>query len=464
MSNNQPGMAEQAAIAEYEWKPRPVNVWVGVEPYNRLQTHILNGLRERLEARGCIFVERPDQETPLGPVAHLAIVFGQSMEEEIGPLEIMGKLPKPRGSMLVINTVASLPDVPQFDLARGQLVKKSGHFGVIAEGDADGEHVERAVWASMAGNNRLLTGGEVDIFDQVALRAQAHVSAEKVTLHTGDDSTRLTWAAWCASPVHTAIAKAAHTLGAVGIIEDEVPLDQYGSSEQVRSVLRFLQKAALGEGMRSQIDMNWRIMGVTTSGGNKVNVSDRPEDGHVIPICSLTWSGYVRAIPDDCPVTYVPPSVETHENGMVYLASSLVNAGLVHDLDGFLAYLKDHFAEHETIDVVPQGMTPKVTALDHFHRQPKEDSIREPERVEIVYPDTSRFPEIDFPCGVREAELHLLSALFQSESFRTPGPLGRKVIVAVLPGHGSVAAYGGPREELTDVLVNGMEMEEIVRI
>lgn len=84
--------------------------------------------------------------------------------------------------------------------------------------------------------------------------------------------------------------------------------------------------------------------------------------------------------------------------------------------------------------------------------------------MEIVYPDTARFPEIDFPCGVREAELHLLSALFQSESFRTPGPLGRKVIIAVLPGHGSVAAYGGPRDELTDVLVNGMEMEEIVRI
>lgn len=464
MSNNQPGMVEQAAVAEYEWQPKPVNVWVSVQPYNRLQAHILKGLRARLEARGCIFVDRPDQPTPLGPVAHLGIVFGRTLEQEISPLEIMAKLPKPRGSMLIINTVESLPDVPLFDLARGQLVKKAGHFGVIAEGDPDSEHVKRAVWASMAGNNRLLTGSEVEIFDQVALRAQAHVSAEKVTNHEGDISTRLTWAEWCASPVHADIARAARALGAAGIIEDEVPLDQYGSGDQVRSVLRFLQKAALGEGMRSQIDMNLRIMGVTTSGGNKVNVSERPEDGHVIPIGALTWTGYIRAIPEDCPITYVPPSVETHENGMVYLASALVNAGLVHDLDSFLAYLKNHFAEHETIDVVPEGMTPKVTALDHFHRQPKEDTIREPDRVEIVYPDTARFPEIDFPCGVREAELHLLSALFQSESFRTPGPLGRKVIIAVLPGHGSVAAYGGPRDELTDVLVNGMEMEEIVRI
>ncbi len=109
-------------------------------------------------------------------------------------------------------------------------------------------------------------------------------------------------------------------------------------------------------------------------------------------------------------------------------------------------------------------MQPKVVAIEHFHRQPKAGSIREPDRVEVVYPDTSVFPEIDFPCGVREAELHLLPAVFRSEAFRTPGPLGRKMILAVLPGHGSVALYGGEREELTDLLVNGMEMEEIVRV
>ncbi|HLV44977.1 MAG TPA: hypothetical protein VKY39_08460 [Aggregatilineales bacterium] len=463
MTHSQLGTSH-GAVAAYEWEPKPVNVYVSRSPRNRLQSYILSKLRERLEARGCIFVDRPDQATDLGPVAHVGIAFGQDLQEEISPLELLGKLPKPRGSMLVINTVESMPGIPLFDLARGQLVKKAGHFGVVAEGDPDGEHVNRALWASMAGNNRLLDGDEDTIFDQIALRVQAHVSAEKVTVHQGDSPTLMTWAEWSAAPVHADIARAARALGAAGIIEDEVPLGQYGSGEQVRSVLRFLQKAALGEGMRSQIDMHLRVMGVTTSGGNKINVSPDPADGHVIPIGELSWTGYYRALPADCPVSYVPPSVETHENGMVYLASALVNAGLVDSLDGFLNYLRAHFAEHETVEIVPDGMEPAVKALDHFHRQPKAGTIAEPERIEIVYPDTSRFPEIDFPCGVREAELHLLSAFFQSESFRTPGSLGRKVIVAVLPGHGSVAAYGGPRDELTDVLVNGMEMEEIVRI
>lgn len=463
MRENQTGMLEKAEVVAYEWTPRPVNVYVSVEPYNRLQAHILERLRERLEARGCVFVDRPDQPTELGPVAHLGIVFGRDLDEEISPLALLGKMPKPRGSMLVINTVESLPQIPLFDLARGQLVKKAGHFGMLAEGDLNGEHVERALWASMAGNNRLLTGDEDTIIDQIALRVQAHVSAEKVTQHAGDTEAPMTWAEWGESPVHADIAQAAHVLGDVGIIENEVPLEQYGTGDQVRSVLRFLQKAALGEGMRSQVDMNWRVMGVTTSGGNKINVSPDPNEGHVIPISKLTWTGYVRAIPEDCPITYVPPSVETHENGLVYLASALVNEGLVDSLDSFLAYLKNHFAEHEMIDIVPEGMEPSVKALDHFHRQPKAGTVEEPERVEIVYPD-ERFPEIDFPCGVREAGLHLLSAMFQSESFRTPGPLGDKVIIAVLPGHGLVAAYGGPREELTDILVNGMEMEEIVRI
>ena len=81
-------------------------------------------------------------------------------------------------------------------------------------------------------------------------------------------------------------------------------------------------------------------------------------------------------------------------------------------------------------------MTPKVTVIDHFHRQPVAGSFRNPGRVEVVYPDLARFPEIDFPCGVREAELHLLSGLFQSQAFTAPEPLDGKVIIVVLPGTG----------------------------
>jgi hypothetical protein len=37
-------------------------------------------------------------------------------------------------------------------------------------------------------------------------------------------------------------------------------------------------------------------------------------------------------------------------------------------------------------------------------------------------------------------------------------------VIVVLPGHGSVALYNGPRHELTDLLINGMELEEVARV
>ena len=448
---------------EYVWRPRPINVWVGMNPCNELQWHVLRELSKRLEARGCVFVRVPGEETELGSTVHLAIGFGARLGEEITPNVVYGRLPKPRGTVLMITTVERFPKMNLFDLARGQLLRKAGHIGILVEGDPRGTGVRRALWASMAGNHRLLEGREEDIFDDLALRAQAHAGAEKVNRHEGDDETMISWLEWKGSPVHRDIAQAGRALGEAGIIEDKVVLDQYGSSRQAQLVLRFLERAALGEGMRSQLDPQLRVMGVTATGGGKVNVSPDPMDGHVIPIGRLTWEGYVRAIPRGCPIAFPDPSIETHENGMVYLAGALVNAGLVDSFDGFLRFLKDHFARHERIDILPEGMQPKALAIEHFHRQPRKGSIKDPSKVEIVYPDLERFPRIDFPCGVREAELQLLSALFRAQAFREPGPLD-KVVIAVLPGHGSVALYGGPREELTDILVNGMEMEQPMRV
>ncbi len=220
----------------------------------------------------------------------------------------------------------------------------------------------------------------------------------------------------------------------------------------------------MGEGMRSQLDPKLRVMGVTTSGGNKIHVSPDARDGHSIPIQAVTWEGYIRAIPSDCPVNFITPSVETHENAMVYLAGALLNEGLVHDLDSFLAYTRDYLAENGSIDILPKGMKPRLKVIDHFHHQPVEGSFKEPERVEVVYPDPDRFPEIDFPCGVREAELHLLSGLFRSKFFMADEPLNGKVVVVVLPGHGLVAVSDCSRAQLTETLINDMEMEEIMRV
>jgi hypothetical protein len=449
----------------YTWQARPINLWVARPPDSRLLARVLDGLRQRLEARGCIFVDAPGQATPLGPVTHVAIGCWENYVEEISPLEFLTQMPKPRGQGMAIALLERIPDDANlFDLARGLLVRKSGHVGVVVEGRPDDEVVRRVLWASMAGNFRLLDGDEASILDSVAFRVQAHIGSEKMTGHDGDEGGRLTWEAWCAAPLHAEMAQSGRALGAARLIEDQVPLEQYGTGLQVHHVLRFLQRSALGEGMRSQLDVNLRVMGVTTTGGGKITLSPDPLDGQIVPISSLTPTGFIRAMPDGCPVNFNAPSVETHENGMVYLAGALINACLVDSFDGFLNYLDDHYARHGQIDILPQGMQPKATVIEHFHRQPRQATIREPERVEIVYPDDTRFPEIDFPCGVCEAELHLLSALFRSRVFTTPGGLLDKLVLAVMPGHGSVAVYGGPRAGLIDLLVNGMQMESVTRV
>lgn len=455
--------AEVSPMKEYIWRPRPLNVWVGMNPCNNLQLHVLRAIQARLETQGCIFVQVPGEKTELGSAVHLGIGFGVNLREEIRPSAVYGRLPKPRGSALMITSVESIPNGNLFDLARGQLIRKAGQIGILVEGDLGGTKVTKALWASMAGNHRLLTGREEDIFDNLALRVQAHAGAEKINIYEGDDETSMTWKEWSASPVHRDIADAGQALGEANIIEDKVILDQYSSDRQTREVLGFLERSALGEGMRSQFDPELRVMAVTATGGGKINVSPDPMQGHIVPISQLTWQGYIRAIPQGCPITFNDPSIETHENGLVYLAGALINAGVVDSFDSFMHFLRSHFAQHDRIDILPGGMQAKVMVIEHFHRQPRQGTIKEPTKIELVYPDEERFPGIDFPCGVRPAELQLLSALFKARAFREPGPLD-KVVIAILPGHGSVAIYGGPRHELTEILINGMEMDQPTRI
>jgi hypothetical protein len=462
-SASSPVITQDSPPERYIWHPHPINIWVGMNPSNYLQLHVLRALQQRLRSKGCVFVQVPGEETELGSDVHLGIGFGANLREEIRPSAVFGRLPKPRGTVLMITAVENIPETDLFDLARGQLVRKAGHLGIVLEGALEGTRVRRALWASMAGNHSLLTGSEEDILDDLALRVLAHAGAEKINIYAGDDSTSLSWAAWCASPVHHDIAQAGRALGEADIIEDRVILDQYGTSRQSREVLRFLERGALGEGMRSQLDTALRVMAVTSTGGGKINVNPDPVAGQIIPISQLTWNGYIRAIPRGCPITFVDPSIETHENGLVYLAGALVNARLVDGFDGFMGFLRDHFAQHDRIDILPVGMQAKATAIEHFHRQPLKDSIKDPSKIELVYPEEERFPPIDFPCGVRPAELQLLSAVFRSQAFRRPGLLD-KVVIAILPGHGSVAIYGGPRQELIDILINGMEMEPPIRV
>jgi len=459
---NPPITFDEFQQKQYIWQPQPVNIWVSMNPKNSLQWHVLQKMEKRLRAFGCIFNQNPKQKTPLGSSAHLAIVFGESIQEEISPFSILGRLPKPRGRVLMITTVENLPTTNLFDFARGQVVKKASHIAILFFGNKNGTTIKKALWASTQGNYHLFKGGDEALYDNLTLRVLAHASAQKLNKQE-EEATRISWDAWKKSPVHSDIAQAAHALFGAGIIDDKIDLDKYGSRKQVKRVLMILNKAAVGEGMQSQLDTNLRIMGITRTGGGKANVSSNPMAGHIVPVSQLTWNGYVTAIPQSCPITFAPPSAETHENGMVYLAGALINAGIVNSFDSFVSFIKEHFANHDKIDILPHGMQAKATCIEHFHWQPKKESIKDSSKVEIVYPDYERFPLVDFPCGVRETFFLLLSALLLSKTFRKPGALD-KVIIAILPGHGSVAVYGGKRQEMTNILCNGMEMEQITRI
>ena len=288
-----------------------------MEPLCPLQEHILARLKEYFEEIGCLFVDDPKTATSLGPVAHCGIVFGRDREEEVDPMVRLPMMPKPRGRVLCINTFEKIPeDLPRFDVGREQIVRKACHTTFTAEGDPQGTGFNRVLWASMPGNNVILHGTQDELIRALGIRILAHCGAGKVNEHVSDIDPGFGWETWARSPIHADIASAARALGAAELIENEIPLREYASEGHVRNALRFLQRSAMGEGMRSQLDPQLRLMGVTTSGGNKIHVSPDANDGHSIPIRAISWDGYIRAIPSDCPVNFITPSVETHENAM----------------------------------------------------------------------------------------------------------------------------------------------------
>lgn len=443
-----------------------------MNPCNELQQYVLREITERLEDEtvGCHFVSLPTtKQGVINPDLRLVVGFSESLQGELPPDVLFGRIPKPRNNVMVL-TITTLPNIPEgediFDLTRTNLAKKASHFGILVEGKPEKRKIERAIWSSMVGNFSVLEGDQNEILDNLSLRIQAYAGAEKVNNCEGDDVNGVLWREWTASGVHSDIPEAGLILGQAGIIEDKLDLVELASPKQARAILSYLNQGNLSEGMRSQLDPDLRIMAITATGGRKVQVSGDPLSGEIVGIGKLTKDGVLIALLKDCPSNFrgfSRPSVEAHQNGMIYLAGALVNAGHCHDLDSFWCAFQTHLSLSETVPILPKGLEHKATCIEHFHRQPKKGTVKNPERVEIVYPDRNRFPEVEFPCGTREEEWQILSALFNSECFSKPGPLD-KVIIVVLSGHGSIAVSGGKREELLDVLVNGMEMEEPVRI
>ena len=447
----------------WRWEPpTPFNIYVGLKPANSTQQIVLEKLQAELKDRfGCQFVNQPNQTTHLGSFTPMVMVFAEGLGCKVTPEQVWKKLPPPRGMPFMVTTVDPLPGRLDFDLARGQLVKKACNNGVIMAVNRAGE-LQEAFWASMQGNHMKIKGSPEEIYAEIALRAVAHYGAPMLT-DRQETTSPISWESWVQTGVYDQIAQAAQDLGGAGIIEDKVNLVKYDPIQGLKIMAALNRVSGFGESMRALLTP-LGILAVTKSGGGKVNINRNPQKGHLVPISHLVKDGYTIAKFPDSPINHeVNPSVETHEAGLICLAAAAAQQGIVKDFDQFLQFIEYGFSSslNGQIKILPEGWLPKVAHIDHFHGHPDPEKI-DPNKVELVYPDEKRFPHLDFPCGSLWSARQVLSAFSQSETFTQPGlpttPLNNKIIVAVLPGHGSVAVCGPEtsREELTNTIVNGI--------
>lgn len=444
----------------HTWQPNRICIWVRQEPQNALQAHVFERLAPKLTAAGCELIPQPIAKKRV----HMALHFAHGLDGEVHIMQTLAQLPKPRG--LAMSIISMTPDehIPTegdlFWFARAQVIRKSTQNVLIVQGDARGEPC-RMVWGSFAGNYVIFEPPFDDaFFERLAMRIQIHSGSTYMNQETVNHPNWMTWAQWEQSPAHREIADSGRRLGDANLLEDFIDVKGHTTENHIKATLVWLQRVSFGEGMQSRYDPALRLMGVTATGGGKVNVSADPLDGHTIPIAQIRRDGFVTATPADSPIVHNPPSVETHENGLIYHASALVNAGEIRDYDTFMRYIQDAYERQNTVDIVPEGYMPGVLHMQHFHRQPVPDF--QADWAEVLYPDPRRFPSIDFPCGVREGGEMLLSALYQSEAFVSVGRL-EKVLVVVLPGHGSVALTGADRAYLDEAVTQRIPMQNVVR-
>lgn len=458
----------------YNFDYLPVDYSVGQEPSNPLQREILRRLEEHITGDGLKGqrVPLPTREIPynLQSKPNLVMMFGNGeLNSPTNTLYLHRKVfPRPTPLFLLVNNVPKFPDF-NFITARQQNFLAACHNGVVFEGDQNDTHIKRALWVSTQGNYYViesLEGSEDEIYINVARRIQEHYGAAFVKTRYDMEDTEepiISWDQWRRLPAHRELAKAAQILGKYGIIEDEVYLGDLTDNEAyARAVRQAFNKNGLGESMRSMFDPQTGLMLVTRSGGGKVNLSSVPSNGHLVPIHQLTPDGYVVAKIEGCAIIYDNGSVEGHENGMVYKASSDARNG-VKTFEQFVDITNAQFKLSPTgrINIVSKNSpSPAILVLDHSHSQTRRVNR---EKVRVASPDRRYFPEIDLPCGSRRGALALISAFYQVPEFVEGKELGDLVIVVELDGHGMVVA-GGDREVVTNAILNEMELQPPKRV
>lgn len=447
------------------WKPRPFNIHVLRPPKTTAEKDVLAMIQDRLGLAGCIFVDHPHEKTDVADNAAMHIVFADGTYDSlIDPFSTYGILPKPKGRLFMVNVVDKLPEKVDFDFARGQLVKKSCHNGiVITEGGG------KIGWASMQGNYNLLSEKPENNFNNSALRMLYHYGAPMISKRY-DVPSQIEWGSWVSSSVHKEMSKGARRLGDEGIIEDRVYFERYAPKLHARA-LEWIVNKTLGESMR--VSSKDGFLAVTKSGGGKVNVSDDPKKGDLIPISHITSDGYVIAGLQGKPLLlrFNNSSVETREAAEIIIARQLLQKGEVKNFQDYNNRLKNNFDSQRFIPVTFKEGLSQNLEIDHAHWHvdtkmtgssrfdlPVNGHIH---KIEVVFPDSSISPPVDGPCGSISARDQTFSALFKSRAMVQKSDLETTVFVN-LPGHGYIAVSPRSREELTDMIIT-LYKEKLLR-
>jgi hypothetical protein len=454
----------ELAKTEPIWNPLPVHFAVDISPSNAFQDELLHEVSALLTDSTIGGSQRqvPDRRTPLEDRPNMIMMFGNGrVNARVNTIPTYLKLPSPKPPFLLVNTVDRLPPIG-FAVARTQLVAGACNNGVIFEGPQNGAVSSGALWASMQGNYMEMRYPHPKVLDSVVLRILAHYGTIYVTeRYAGEPPVGLTWENWERSPIHREVAEAAWTLGEAGLIRDRVNLSQYYDDEIHTFAIQKALNKSLGESMRAQFDPDLRVMGITVSGGGKVEVSDDPRDGHLVPVTQITPDGYVVVNPKESRVKkYGNGSVETLESGKIILFGALALGGVARTYKEAEAWLQDQFIKNGVVDIVPETLEPMITVIDHSHWHVEE---YDDERVEVVSPDPRYYPpDLDFACGSLDSANATASALFRSQIFQNPGPsddpMKGKVLVIELGGHGLIA-LGTDRRKVTEALTDDRVMK-----
>ena len=437
----------------------PLTYALGNTPQTPLQDTAFEHLQEYIhgpELKGSIY-ELPRKGTPTSARPRIVIMFGNG---ELGcrtdSLGIHRAAGNPPPTFLFINSVPHLPSHIDLTAARTQIVEAGTHCGVILEGD---RKIQRAIWISTQGNWYLLEGEQEEILQNIAWRSQEHFGSPKLsTRHDADkNGFTLPWRVLANSPAFANTSEAAHILGDMGIIENEVDLTRFtADARRAKLLAKAFNKNGVGESMRSEYDPAG-FLAITRSGGGKIEVDPDPKKGHLTPVSAITPDGYIIPHVSHMPkfsklriTNFANGSVETHENVLLAIARTLAIQG--YNIEQVLQFAQNRFSEGDKFIPIQLEDSPQLDrfAVDHAHWHTAEHAGY----IKIGHPDYRYFPKRDFACGTMHAAWAMISGFMDLDEFHDPEGLIKNVLGVELPGHGYVFMAEGPegRRRLTQAI------------